>query len=326
MAIITQTNRTMLMDEINPEKLDLLTMVGDVKGMDSLNDEKIKEINEHLLVKSFDEFLEKFDPVVYSFYNANNQRVMYTLKKPETIPDELLTEIHLNLHNDFLKMLLTLVETKRSQGLLNVDFKFEKLTNLISPAKVMEDIRQLRKEMRYVYSEYAQLEDGDPKKLDVGDKLNVMFEEASINYNNVMAMLPLAIEDIKTRLLLGAGGDGKNDAPLTLGVLSMGEEGELKILEAPKPESKALATLDDKINEGLITAIEEDYEALNEENHNEYVKSLIARTFCPLPSTMVSTVDTVKEVANYNSYLEFYKTAKDDFIKTVKPLVEKFLA
>lgn len=325
MAIITQTNRTMIMDEINPEKLDLLTMVGDVKGMDSLNDEKIKEINEHLLVKSFDEFLEKFDPVVYSFYNANNQRVMYTLKKPETIPDELLTEIHLNLHNDFLKMLLTLVETKRSQGLLNVDFKFEKLTNLISPAKVMEDIRQLRKEMRYVYSEYAQLEDGDPKKLDVGDKLNAMFEEASINYNNVMAMLPLAIEDIKTRLLLGAGGDGKNDTPLTLGVLSMGEEGELKILEAPKPESKALATLDDKINEGLITAIEEDYEALNEENHNEYVKSLIARTFCPLPSTMVSTVDTVKEVANYNSYLEFYKTAKDDFIKTVKPLVEKIL-
>lgn len=325
MAIITQTNRTLLLEEINPEKLDLLTMVGDVKEMDSLNDEKIKEINEHLLVKSFDEFLEKFDPVVYSFYNANNQRVMYTLKKPETIPDELLTEIHLNMHNDFLKMLLTLVETKRSQGLLNVDFKFEKLTNLISPAKVMEDIRQLRKEMRYVYSEYALLEEGDPKRLDVGDKLNVMFEEASMNYNNVMAMLPLAIEDIKTRLLLGAGGDGKNNTPLTLGVLSMGEEGELKILEAPKPETKALATLDDHINHGLITAIEDDYEALNEKDHNDYVKALVARTFCPLPSTMVSTVDTEKEIANYNSYLEFYKTAKDDFIKTVKPLIEKVL-
>ncbi|WP_245697968.1 transcriptional regulator [Dendrosporobacter quercicolus] len=325
LAIITQTNRTLLLEEINPEKLDLLTMVGDVKGMDSLNDEKIKEINEHLQVRSFDEFLEKFDPVVYSFYNASNQRVMYTLKKPENIPDELLTEIHLNMHNDFLKMLLTLVETKRSQGLLNVDFKFEKLTNLISPAKVMEDIRQLRKEMRYLYSEYALLEEGDPKKLDVGDKLNVMFEEASMNYNNVMAMLPLAIEDIKTRLLLGAGGDGKNDTPLTLGVLSMGEEGELKILEAPKPETKALATLDDQINRGLITAIEEDYEALNADSPSVYVKALVARTFCPLPSTMVSTVDTEKEIVNYNSYLEFYKTAKDDFIKTVKPLIEKVL-
>lgn len=324
MSIIAQTSRTLLMEEINPEKLDLLTMVGDVKGIDSLNDEKIKEINESLLVKSFDEFLDKFDPVVYSFYNANNQKVMYTLKKPETIPDDMLTEIHLNMYNDFLKMLLTLIETKRSQGIMNVDFRFDKLTDMISPKKVMDDIRQNRKELRYVYSEYAQLEEGDPKKLDVGDKLNVMFEEASTNYNNVMAMLPLAIEDIKTRLLLGAGDGSKDNTPLALGVLSMGTDGELKILEAPKVEGKALATLDDNINNGLITAIEEDYEAINEES-NDYVKALVARTFCPLPSTMVSSVDIEKEVANYNSYLEFYKKAKDDFIQAVKPLIEKIL-
>ena len=126
--IISQTNGTILFEEINPEKFDLLTMIGDVKGFDSLSDEKIKEILETLCVKSFDEFMEKFDPVVYSFFKANNQKVMYTLKKPESIPDDLLTEIHLNLQNDFLRMLLTLVDTKRSQGLLNVDFKFENLT------------------------------------------------------------------------------------------------------------------------------------------------------------------------------------------------------
>ena len=39
----------------------------------------------------------------------------------------------------------------------------------------------------------------------MGNKLNVLFEEASVNYNNVMAMLPLAIEDIKTRLPFGRG-------------------------------------------------------------------------------------------------------------------------
>ena len=35
--------------------------------------------------------------------------------------------------------------------------------------------------------------------------------------------------------------------------------------------------------------------------------------------------DVKKEVDNYNTYLEFYKNAKDDFIKVVKPLVEKIL-
>ena len=323
MANINQTNRTILMEEINPEKLDLITLVGDTKGIDSLSDEKIKEINENLLVSNFDEFLEKFDPVVYSFFNANNQKVMYTLKKPETIPDEMLTEIHLNASNDFLKMLMTLIDTKRAQGIINVDFKFENLTDLISPKKVMDDIRQNRKELQYVYGEYVALEDGDPKKLDIADKLNIMFEEASTNYNNVMAMLPLAIEDIKTRLLLGTG-QSEDKTPLALGVLSMGEDGELKILEAPKAETTAIATIDDNVNKGLIQALEEDYEAINEDS-NDYVKALVSRTFCPLASTMVTDIDIAKEVQNYNSYLEFYKTAKDDFIKMAKPLIEKIL-
>lgn len=324
MNTISQTNRTLLFEEINPEKHNLMTLVGDVRGINSLSDDKIKTLNEELLVRNFDEFLEKFEPVVYSFFDANNQKVLYTLKKPEGLSEDLLTEIHLNRQNDFLKMLMTLVETKRSQGTINVDFQFEKLTDMISPKKVMDDIRQNRKELQYTYGEYAKLDDGDPKKLDLADKLNVMFEEASANYNNVMAMLPLAIEDIKTRLLLGDGQQSQDAAPLAIGVLSMDEQGELKILEAPKEKKQELLVLDDNANTGLIAALEEDYKTLNEDG-NEYVMSLVTRTFCPLASTMESSVDMKKEVANYNSYLEFYKTSKDDFIKVVKPLVEKIL-
>ncbi len=324
MSIIRQTNRTLLFEEINPEKSDILTLVGDVRGIDSLSDEKIKEMNEALLVRSFDEFIDKFDPTVYSFFNANNQKIMYTLQKPETIPEEMLTPIHLNRQNDFLKMLMSLVEAKRSQSIINVDFQFDRLTDMISPKKVMEDIRQNRKELQYVYKTYAELEDGDPHKLDLADKLNVMFEEASVNYNNVLAMLLLAIEDIKTRLLLGEAEEKKDNTPLALGVLSMDENGELKVLEAPKAETSELMVVDDNVNAGLIAALEEDYEALNEES-SDYVKALVTRTYCPLASTMVSSIDIRQEVSNYNSYLEFYKTAKDDFIKVVKPLIEKIL-
>lgn len=42
-----------------------------------------------------------------------------------------------------------------------------------------------------------------------------------------------------------------------------------------------------------------------------------------LPSTTQSKIDVPTEVANYNSYLQFYKDSKDAFIKVVKPLVEK---
>lgn len=328
MSIIKQTNRTLLFEEINPEKPDILTLIGDVRGIDSLSDEKIKEMNKELLVRNFDEFINKFDPVVYSYYNAavetGTGKIVYTLRKPETIPEEMLTVVHLNKQNDFLNMLMSLVEAKRSQSIINVDFQFDKLTDMILPKKVMEDIKQNRKELQYVYKTYAELEDGDPHKLDVADKLNIMFEEASVNYNNVLAMLPLAIEDIKTRLLLGEAEEKKDNTPLTLGVLSMDENGELKVLEAPKAETSELMVVDDNVNAGLIAALEEDYETLNEES-SDYVKALVTRTYCPLASTMVSNIDIKQEVSNYNSYLEFYKTAKDDFIKVVKPLIEKIL-
>lgn len=324
MEVITQTNRTILFEEINPEKLNLLTLVGDTKDLESLNDDKMKEIHDKLLVRSFDEFLDKFEPVVYSFFNANTQSVLYTLEKPENIPEEYVSEIPLNRQNDFLNMLFTLIDTRKAQGLINVDFKFENVLDMISPKKVMNDIKQVRKEIHYLYDKYEELEDEDPKKLDIGDKLNYKFEEASKNYNNVMAMLPLAIEDIKTRLLFSQSASTQQNETLKLGVLSMGDNGELKVLEAPKKEKNELLVMKNDNTAGLIEAFQDDYDEVNEEP-SEYVKNLVVRTFCPLTAVTNDQVDTALEVANYNTYLEFYKKAKDDFIKTVKPLVEKLL-
>ncbi|HEX2953216.1 MAG TPA: transcriptional regulator, partial [Bacillota bacterium] len=325
MDIISQTNRTILFEEINPEKPDLLTLIGDVKGVDSLNDEQVKEVNQYLLVRNFDEFLERFSPTVYSFYNAANQKVVYTLKRPETLPPECVSEIRIDQNNDFLKMLFTLIETKRSQGIRNVDFKFEKVLDMISPKKIMEDIRQVRKEIHRLYNKYDELEEGDPVKLDMADKLNAKFEEASQNYNNVLAMLPLAIEDIKTRLLYGRSQEEiKRQENIKIGLLTMGEHGELKIIEAPKSEtSTELMVMDQERNNNLVQTFREDYDAITD-SPTDYVRELVVRTFCPLPAVQTD-IDVAREVENYNTYLEFYKTAKDDFVKTAKPLVEKIL-
>lgn len=324
MDIITQTNRAILFEEINPQKNDLLTLIGEVKGKTSLSDDKVKEIHENLLTGSFEEFLELFAPVVYSFFNANTGQVVYSLKKPENIPENCITEIPLTMENDFLRMLVTLIETKGALGIANVDFKFDKILDMISPKKIMDDIRQSRKEIQYVYGQYEALDEEDPKRRDLGDRLNYMFEQASQNYNNVMAMLPLAIEDIKTRLLLGVEGKEESIQTFKAGLLSMGDDGELKILEVSKEENTQLTVVNDSANLGLIEAFKEDYNALNE-NQSEYVRELVVRTYCPLTSTLESEVNITQEVANYNNYLDFYKQTKDDFVKVVKPLIEKIL-
>lgn len=324
MDTINQTNRTLLLDVINPDMPDLLTLVGDVKGIDSLDDDKMKEINQYLECHSYEEMERKFQPVVWSFFDANSQSVKYTLERPESMPESMLTPIYLNEFENFQKTILSVMQSRKAQGLLNTEFSYEKVLEMISPKKVMEDIKQVRKELQYNYKKFTELEDGDPQKLDIGDKLNLLFEDASTNYNNVMAMLPLAIEDIKTRLFLGASEQQGEHAEIVPGYLSMGNNGELKVLEAKKEESTTLALRDDNINTGLIEAIKEDYQALNSDS-NDYVQNLVVRTFCPLVSTEQTVVDVEAEVANYNSYLEFYRASKDNFIKVVKPLLEKLL-
>lgn len=324
METITQTNRTILFTEMNPERLNLLTLIGDVRGKSSLDDDKVKEINDELLVGSFEEFMEKFSPVVYSWCDATTGNIQYSLKKPETIPPNCITEIPLNESNDLLNMLVTLLGARDAQGVANVDFQFSNILDMISPKKIMDDIRQVRREIQYTYGKYMELDEEDPKRLDLGDKLNYQFEQASRNYNNVLAMLPLAIEDIKTRLLLESGESGKGQPDFKAGLLSMGEDGELKILEMKQEESTQLAVVDDKVNLSLMQTFQEDYDALND-TPSDYVRDLVVRTFCPLGSTMESSVNQEMEVRNYNSYLEFYKKSKDDFVKAVKPLIEKIL-
>jgi hypothetical protein len=314
----------MLFAEVNPERLNLLTLIGDVRGRTSLDDDKMKEINEVLAVRSFEEFLEKFAPTVYSWCDASSGSIQYSLVKPENIPQSCITEIPINEENDLLNMLITLLDAKGAQGLMNVEFKFGQILDMISPKKIMEDIRQVRREIQYTYGKYVELEEEDPKRLDIGDQLNYQFEKASQNYNNVLAMLPLAIEDIKTRLLLGESTNGKSGQDFKAGLLRMGEDGELKILEMKQEESTQLAVVDDQVNTSLMETFREDYDALNEDP-SDYVRDLVVRTFCPLSSTMESTVDREVEVKNYNHYLEFYKKSKDDFVKAVKPLIEKIL-
>ena len=324
METITQTNRTMLFAEVNPERLNLLTLIGDVRGRTSLDDDKMKEINEVLAVRSFEDFLEKFAPTVYSWCDASSGSIQYSLVKPENIPQSCITEIPINEENDLLNMLITLLDAKGAQGLMNVEFKFGQILDMISPKKIMEDIRQVRREIQYTYGKYVELEEEDPKRLDIGDQLNYQCEKASQNYNNVLAMLPLAIEDIKTRLLLGESTNGKSGQDFKAGLLRMGEDGELKILEMKQEESTQRAVVDDQVNTSLMETFREDYDALNEDP-SDYVRDLVVRTFCPLSSTMESTVDREVEVKNYNHYLEFYKKSKDDFVKAVKPLIEKIL-
>lgn len=321
--IFEQTNRTILFEEFNSEKLDFLTLVGSGNDITSLNDEKIKEIHKHLLVKSFPEFLEKFEPKIYSFFNVANQRIAYSLTKPQGISEDSIMKIPITMDNSFFKMFSTLLESRKANGTKNVDFNFKEILEYISPKKVMDDIKQLRKEIAYTFEKYEELEDEDPVKLEYGDKLNLLIHNAGRNYNNTLSMLSLAIEDTKARLMIGSSSSNGKSEEIKVGMLTMSEKGELKIIEKTKEESTALAIAPTKNNEVLAEHFKNDYYERTKDP-NDYVRDLVVRTFVPLPAP-ITEVDVEQEVRNYNQYLTFYKEAQEDFVKTTKPLMEKVL-
>ena len=140
---IEQTNRTILFDAINPEKYNLFQLMTDVSDdSSSLTDEKVEEISEHLLVRSFDEFLDKFKPTIYYYfgykedeYGKADGRMIYSLEYPTDVPKELVNTMVIDKSNDFLKMFINLIDSKRDAGKTNVSFDYQKIIKQLSPEK-----------------------------------------------------------------------------------------------------------------------------------------------------------------------------------------------
>lgn len=321
---INQTNRTLLFEEINPNKNDILTLIGDTENLESLSDDKIDEINKELLVSNFNEFLEKFEPTIYSYFDTNTNKISYTLKKLENIPDEAVNKIVLNENNSFFNMLLTLIDTRKSNKVKNINFNFEDILELLSPKKVIENIRQTRKEIHYLYNKYLSYDQRDPARLEIGDKLNLKFENASKNYNNILSLLPLAIEDIKTRILLEENNKSKNlISKITPGILNINNDGGLEILQISNNSELIQIEQSSKHDEELSTMFIEDYRE-NTHMPSTYIANLVSRTFVPL-SKNINDLPIEKEVENYNNYLEIYKDSQESFIKIAKELVKKLI-
>lgn len=64
MEIIRQTNRTLLPEAVNSDQMDILTLIGDVKGIDRLDDDKMREINQYLKCSGYEEMERKLQPSV----------------------------------------------------------------------------------------------------------------------------------------------------------------------------------------------------------------------------------------------------------------------
>ncbi|MFQ9244884.1 MAG: hypothetical protein ACLS6E_13785 [Lachnospiraceae bacterium] len=121
-----QTNRTILFEEVNPDVGDLLQLIGEQNGRQSLTDDELWEINRRLEVNSFDEFIKKFAPGVNMLLDTNYRTVQFSRGHLGSGEEH----ISLNKEASLFSMLVYIMEAKKRKKYILTGF-MDLLDNMI---------------------------------------------------------------------------------------------------------------------------------------------------------------------------------------------------
>lgn len=365
MEIIEQTNRTILFDVVNPEVFNMFNIMSDVdENSRSLTDEKVAEINDALLVKNFDEFLKKFQPTIYSYFDQERGMV-YELTKPAGIPDPLVKKIVIDRSNMFLKMFISIMDNKKATGATNASFNYEKVTEMLAPHRTLKEIKKLKKDISYLENKNAEFESDSPAKQDAVLKLKSKLDRTKKYYNETDSQLMLMLGMIKDNLDTAVRASKKGITEFKPALPVLNKDAEIVALEMTdrpaalltdkggKEEDTALANVSkgelaavsggqkkEKISykDLSVAVIEEQYDetmrelyaSVGQEYHEEAAasslsKELVVAAFTDkMPDTLMA-MDIDDKVEMYNKYSAIHAGWQKAFIRTAKLLIEKIL-
>ena len=344
---ITQTSKAILFEEFRiGDEVPALNTLLDMTGKNEDDTEAVAtpnfaaQVEETLGVRSFAEFLEKFNPKIYEYDGldeAGNPITNYTTneKLAKRLPG--VREVNLT-DNTYYKMLVEMYSKKGSSNQSNWEFDDKDILRILSPERELKEAKTIRKNLAYVEKEmwkaYDANEDTSPYK---GKIIQYRRQIASKYQSSPAALIPLAIDDVKTKiqaLLPGAGSsDGGDSVPLLQGgQLAFDETGELKLLEGPAEDNNEQDNVSEH-QDNIAGWIEADYDATIGADGNPFVKSLMVDVYAPQTQSQslmnLSEEERMAQVAvlrdHKNKYETYYARTKDNFIKTVTELAEKVI-
>ena len=137
-----QTNRTLLIEEIAPDKNNLISIIQYSEQKKSLSDEEIHRIHESLEVSSFEEVIEKFRPQIYMSLDTDRLFAEFYNKVPLGM-ESTFEIIPLCKDNTFLDETVKLMENKKKRKY--VLSTFQDFSNCLLPSLSPENFYQMRK-------------------------------------------------------------------------------------------------------------------------------------------------------------------------------------
>lgn len=330
---INQTSRTLLLEEFCSSEAvpDLYTMLRneDVEQKGEFN----RQIEENLEVRSYEEFVAKFMPSVWEWMEKSQDpscpvKFCYSLEKPDGISQA--HEMKLS-SNEFYAMVMDLYSKKGTSGDSNLEFDYTRVSELLSPSKVMENAKQLRKDLQYNYNKMLELGEGakEEKNECVRRIKDIRKEIVSQYKDSFTGKIKLALADTESKLAAlpdkreeTAGAPAEEDHRLPCKA-EFDEKGDVRIV----PIEDNHTVIEDGGSVGsdnqLAVWINKDFDKYGGEQ-NDYIRSLVVSNYCGDPAAIVQ-LDRSELIRKRNQYTAIYKASQEQFIRAISSAVEKIL-
>lgn len=341
MERMKQTYKTIIFEEFNTDEdslYDLLSITEEPRT------EKFAQEVKNLEVHSFKAFLEKFAPKVYEVcrFIDGKPSFFYTTDK-EKVRNMYAVEMKITDHM-YYKMLAQLYSEKGGSGKSNLQFDDASILDMLTPAKEVQEARNIRKQLQLSYDKYQECQKNGENGREYAKKILAYRKAIVRKYkDSKSAMMPLAIEDLKTKILyLNKPVSSKDEMGNQLvsgeytGILDFDSEGKLivarkKIEALPAPET---ADAGEASSHAIANIIQQDYTHTVKEEENDFVKNLVISTYSPmnqtdnLPANLTSEeIEGLRQqyIAQKDVLEEIYCQAKQAFICEMTAVIEKLL-
>lgn len=333
---IKQTSKTIIFEEfcVKDEVKDLNTLLRN-ENIDN-KDEFMKLIETDLEVRSFEEFLEKFTPSVWEWYEQTNDPDMpikpcYSLEKPTHVNGQA-HELKLT-DNEFYKMVMDLYSKKGISGESNLEFDYSAVAELLSPKQVYENAKQYRKDIKYNFEKLKKLQDASrSEKNECIKKINTLRKKIVQQYkDSFTGTIKLALADTENKLAALESPNNKSEVSseeskpnMTLPCkVKFDDDGELEVVPIVVDSIPETDEIENDNKQELVALISNDFDKYGN-NAGNYVKSIVVDSYVG-GTQLVQQLDKEELIKKKNELSKIYSYSQEKFIRTISSAIEKIL-
>ena len=348
---IPQMHRTLLLEEFtHAASTDAKNLYDILSSPNYDSDEEMyKAIKDKLEVRSFGEFLKKFQPKVFEYtmgsVDGGLSQMHYTIN-PFEAKGHNAREIKLTEHT-YYEMLVSMYNQKADSGLADIEFNDEKIREILTPKREIEKLYDTRRQIPLLMERYDEKIKKNENASSVLKSMNKIRKDALNQMNNPTSIMAIALDDANRQIeaidqkLLPASTSADGDAPkaLTSGRGGFDDDGRWIFIPAKSSATDSDENSDSENdptgnNQKKFALVVRDDLNKRAPEESDFTKKLIIAAYTgveldnPLEKMDTAALTEYREklTDRKNKMEALFKQAKESFIKALSENVQKLLS